>query len=559
MFVPVGAAMSGDSNPSRSAAVLRAVAVLILISVALAVFGAQSAAAEEQAAVGVQGKTPGNGGFSETIDGGGTLTEGIGTVNFVQMYESCNKFGQQCQSAKDREFEGTIECIDASVVEGGSEATIGGTLTRAVDDRYHRTLEGRYFHITVLDGSTPEVPDATSYLLQNETPGCATEFLPRFTLEYNGRSSPVTVTGAIAPQTRLPEFDTTTTESTPTRQTRPRIGFVSTVPRSTFQCRFDEEPFQSCSGSSARPPAALSEGPHTFEVFATDRAGHVDPTPAKASIEVDTTPPETTLEYGPPSLIDYDNPAFAFTTHEEGKLYSFLCSVDGAEAQECFPTFEPGPFADGKHTVTIRGRDAAGNVDPTPVKVTFTVDTTPPDTTITSSPTGPTKNTAPRIRFASSEPGSTYLCRFDEEPFGPCSAAASTVPPSPLADGPHEFEVDAIDKAGNVDPSPAKATFTVDTTAPEAFIVSAGPTPPSHGGSPEAPEGEGGGTSYRITLGSNDSEATFECRLDSEAFAPCSSPVTYEEISKGNHTFRVRAVDPAGNRQATPTVYKFKI
>jgi hypothetical protein len=52
--------------------------------------------------------------------------------------------------------------------------------------------------------------------------------------------------------------------------------------------------------------------------------------------------------------------------------------------------------------------------------------------------------------------------------------------------------------------------------------------------------------------------AGFECSLDGAAFASCSSPHTVK-VKKGKHSFAVRATDQAGNVDATPATYAWKV
>jgi subtilisin len=53
--------------------------------------------------------------------------------------------------------------------------------------------------------------------------------------------------------------------------------------------------------------------------------------------------------------------------------------------------------------------------------------------------------------------------------------------------------------------------------------------------------------------------ATFECSLDGAAFAACSSPHTTGALADGLHQLAVRAVDVAGNRDATPAADGFVV
>lgn len=84
-------------------------------------------------------------------------------------------------------------------------------------------------------------------------------------------------------------------------------------------------------------------------------------------------------------------------------------------------------------------------------------DTTPPETTITSGPTGSTTATAASFAFGSSEPA-TFQCALDGAAWSTCTSPASY---SSLTIGSHTFQVRAVDAAGNIDPSPASQSWTV--------------------------------------------------------------------------------------------------
>ena len=91
----------------------------------------------------------------------------------------------------------------------------------------------------------------------------------------------------------------------------------------------------------------------------------------------------------------------------------------------------------------------------------YVEDSTPPETTITSGPTDTTKARKPTFQFKSSETKSTFECRYDSDPFGPCSGAGKDTPATNLSLGSHTFYVRATDPAKNTDPTPAQRTFTV--------------------------------------------------------------------------------------------------
>jgi len=165
-------------------------------------------------------------------------------------------------------------------------------------------------------------------------------------------------------------------------------------------------------------------------------------------------------------------------------------------------------------------------------------DTTAPQTTIDSGPSGTVTSSTANFAFSSSESGSTFVCRLDGGAWIACTSPRQY---TGLPNGSHTFEVRATDSAGNVDSTPASRTWTInDTTAPETTITS-GPA-------------EGGTTSSTATFGFSSSEegSTFVCRLDGSAWASCTSPKAYSNLSSGSHTFEVRAKDAAGNTDQSP-------
>src|SRR5215218_3520905 len=94
-------------------------------------------------------------------------------------------------------------------------------------------------------------------------------------------------------------------------------------------------------------------------------------------------------------------------------------------------------------------------------------DTTPPDTSIDSGPSGTFTNPSASFTFSSSEAGSTFECKLDGGSFGSCTSPKSY---TSLSDGSHTFSVRAKDSAGNVDSTPAARTWTV-STAPVSQTV----------------------------------------------------------------------------------------
>jgi len=268
---------------------------------------------------------------------------------------------------------------------------------------------------------------------------------------------------------------------------------------------------------------------------------------ARAEAESDTF-----IDSGPGGPTNDDTPTFTFSAGVPGS--TFECRVDGDPFAPCSgpgDSHTAATLADGPHSFEVRAIDGTAVPDSTPASRSFTVDTTDPVTTIDSGPGGPTNDPTPRFDFSADEPGSTFECRVDGDPFGPCEGPGdSHIVDPPLGEGPHTFRVQATDAAGNTG-AEAERAFTVDTLNPNTTIDS-------------GPAGATADDTPTFAFSSPDEPGSmFECRIDDEDFAPCSGPgdthTAAAPLADGLHTFEAKAVDAAGNRDPSPAIRAFTV
>jgi hypothetical protein len=351
-----------------------------------------------------------------------------------------------------------------------------------------------------------------------------------------GDAGPQTPVDSEAPETMIdqaPEMFSRTPQAV--------FRFSSDDPTATFMCRIDSSAPRPCTSPEVQ---TLEQGSHNFAVRAVDAAGNSDDTPAEVVWTIDSVPPETMLLSGPPPADNSVQVVFTFQSPDAN--VTFECSLDNAGFLPCTSgggSF--GPVGDGPHAFAVRANDRAGNVDPTPAIYAWTVDTSTPDTQILSSPADASGSTNATFTFVSPDAGggATFQCALDGGAFAACSSPRAL---SGLTEGAHTFAVRVRDAVGNLDPSPATRTWTVDLTAPTTTIT-AGPT----GAVPMA--------SASFTFTSNEASATFACSVDNGAFAACMSPLALTALAQGAHSFAVRATDAAGHADASPATASWTV
>lgn len=179
------------------------------------------------------------------------------------------------------------------------------------------------------------------------------------------------------------------------------------------------------------------------------------------------------------------------------------------------------------------------------VTATFT-DTTPPAAPRVTGTT-PNKSATPTWSWESGGGGNgIFKYLLDKNSW---SAAVGTdktwfTPGSSLAEGGHTLLVKERDGAGNWSLAGTR-TIVIDLTPPETAISS-------------GPATQTMATSAAFAFTKTET-GSFQCGLDSNPFESCVTPKSYSGLPAGEHTFRVHAVDTAGNEDPTPASFSWTI
>lgn len=350
--------------------------------------------------------------------------------------------------------------------------------------------------------------------------------------------------GGTPPPPPPPPTDTTPPDTTlsgtpasPTNSTTADFTFTSTEAGSTFEARLDGAAYAAV--TSPRSLTSLTDGTHTFEVRAKDAAGNADTTPASATWVVDTIPPDTTLTSVLATTVYTAQVSVTATSTDT--TATFEVSVDGAAyvgaAMPYFVTIN----ANGPHSISVRARDTAGNVDATPATAQWTTDLDTPETTLTSMPTAITNSQAATFGFTSNKSPVQFEYSLDGSAYAAAIAPLMLTLNSP-AEGLHTFSVRAKNGGGVLDPTPATFTWRIDQTPPTGAMLF--PTPVSYTDS----------NTLTVRGIANDAYGLQSVRVNGVLASTATSFNTWSAaipIAEGNNPVTVSVTDAAGNVTAS--------
>jgi hypothetical protein len=137
----------------------------------------------------------------------------------------------------------------------------------------------------------------------------------------------------------------------------PTFEFTSSEAGGTFSCGFDG--FTAACTSPLTPGIALSDGVHSFNLGATDRAGNPSAALSR-TFTIDTKAPEVEIT-GKKKVKTHKKKARDTLHIETSEHAELTCTVDQRPPEDCVAKFVTPKLKKGKHQVTVIATDAAGN------------------------------------------------------------------------------------------------------------------------------------------------------------------------------------------------------
>jgi len=312
---------------------------------------------------------------------------------------------------------------------------------------------------------------------------------------------------------------------------------TDTLTTPTISMTFDGQTYNPAVTNGAFEQSITFPIDNTYAIIvtATDGAGNSSST--TRNIIYDTKAPSFAVTT--PNLV---TAASSFTLEgikESGATVAATCATAATvTVSETDPTHwkvDLTGIAAGANTVVMT---ATLNNNDTPLSAVVIRDNTAPVVDTFTLPTLNNALTLPVSALVASDANGIAAYSVTESATAPAAdatgwAATATTSFTFTTDGLKTLYAYAKDNAGNISAGKS-ATATIDTAAPVVGIIT-------------SPASLVNVAAADLTFSSTDATATFECKIDTGAFAACTSPKSYTQLADGQHSFTVQAKDLAGN------------
>ena len=235
-----------------------------------------------------------------------------------------------------------------------------------------------------------------------------------------------------------------------------------------------------------------------------------------------------------PQLISQNSITASFEISGE-QIVLVSCALNSGATQDCQTgSVTYSNLVDGDHVIDVRVVNSRGGEGT--ARKSFRKDGTAPVINVSMMPQASSSQTSAGFVFAVSDNLSgvaSVQCSLNNAAFANC---ASPVTLSGLAVASHNYRIQATDMAGNSSLIYSYNWQVTQILNPSVNIQSLPPTLSNQ-------------TAITFNFTGQD-VVSYECQLDTAAYAACSSPRNYTGVTAGAHTFRLRGVTATGVRTA---------
>ncbi len=292
----------------------------------------------------------------------------------------------------------------------------------------------------------------------------------------------------------------------------------------------------------------LQDGDHKLVIVAIDSLGNK----SSALIHIwriDATVPTVRITSAPTAIVLGSPTQIEFAASDSlSGIKESECSWDSQPFAACTSPISMQNLAIGSHGFKVKARDLAGNLS---AEVSHTVNVAtalPVVVSITQKPPAYINVKTAQFLFSGTDELnkalSSFTCQLDSLDSELCVSPKTYLN---LTEGNHSFKITGKSTTETLS-APISAQFIVDTIAPSLPIMTTNIQATTNQST----------AVFSFSATDSSGIGSFQCRIDDQAFATCTSPKTISGLIAGVHKFEVRALDMAGNT-SPPAIYGWSV